>query len=120
MKDACGYLVMVMALAFSALMLTGRSLMKQRPRTNILRAVGTSSPGGREGADQLARKTAVLMEKVLKVPFRDRCSRGHGRTGITKCWPHRHGQSIAVIADSHAVPNVSASWKMITSCRSPG
>jgi len=71
-------------------------------------------PGG--GADQLARKTGVLMEKALNVPFPVIDVPGAtGGTGLAKLLAApADGHSIAVyIADSHAVLATStANWKM--------
>jgi tripartite-type tricarboxylate transporter receptor subunit TctC len=71
-------------------------------------------PGG--GADQLARKSGLLMEKELKVSFPVINVPGAtGGTGIAKLLAApADGQTIAVyIADSHAVLATSpASWKM--------
>ncbi len=72
-------------------------------------------PGG--GADQLARKSGVLLEKTLNVPFPVINVPGAtGGTGITKMLAApADGQSIAIyIADSHAVlATGEATWKMI-------
>jgi tripartite-type tricarboxylate transporter receptor subunit TctC len=71
-------------------------------------------PGG--GADQLARKSGVLLEKILNVPFPVINVPGAtGGTGITKMLAApADGQSIAIyIADSHAVlATGEAAWKM--------
>jgi tripartite-type tricarboxylate transporter receptor subunit TctC len=71
-------------------------------------------PGG--GADQLARKSGVLLEKTLNVPFPVINVPGAtGGTGITKMLAApADGQSIAIyIADSHAVlATGEATWKM--------
>jgi tripartite-type tricarboxylate transporter receptor subunit TctC len=71
-------------------------------------------PGG--GADQLARKSAVLLEKILNVPLPVINVPGAtGGTGITKMLAApADGQSIAIyIADSHAVlATGEATWKM--------
>jgi len=71
-------------------------------------------PGG--GADQLARKSGVLLEKILDVPFPVINVPGAtGGTGITKLLAApADGQSIAIyIADSHAVlATGEATWKM--------
>jgi len=112
-------LVMVMALAFSVAMLAGPALNEAAAQdkypSRAVEYIVPWGPGG--GADQLARKTGVLMEKVLKVPFPVIDVPGAtGGTGITKMLAApADGQSIAVyIADSHAVLATSpASWKMI-------
>lgn len=71
-------------------------------------------PGG--GADQLARKSAVLLEKILNVPLPVINVPGAtGGTGITKMLAApADGQSMAIyIADSHAVlATGQATWKM--------
>jgi tripartite-type tricarboxylate transporter receptor subunit TctC len=71
-------------------------------------------PGG--GADQLARKSGVLLEKILDVPFPVINVPGAtGGTGVTKLLAApADGQSIAIyIADSHAVlATGEATWKM--------
>ncbi|PKN65239.1 MAG: tripartite tricarboxylate transporter substrate binding protein [Deltaproteobacteria bacterium HGW-Deltaproteobacteria-15] len=71
-------------------------------------------PGG--GADQLARKSGVLLEKILNVPFPVINVPGAtGGTGITKLLAGAaDGHAIAIyIADSHAVlATGQASWKM--------
>jgi len=70
-------------------------------------------PGG--GADQLARKSGVLLEKILNVPLPVINVPGAtGGTGITKMLAApADGQSIAIyIADSHAVLATGATWKM--------
>ena len=112
------YLVMVMALAFSATMLAGPALKEaaaqdKYPSRAIEYIVGYGAGGG---SDQLARKTGFLMEKVLKVPFPVINVPGAtGGTGITKLLAApADGQSIVVyIADSHAVlATGGASWKM--------
>lgn len=71
-------------------------------------------PGG--GADQLARKSGVLLEKTLNVPFPVINVPGAtGGTGITKMLAAQaDGQTIAIyIADSHAVlATGEAPWKI--------
>jgi tripartite-type tricarboxylate transporter receptor subunit TctC len=71
-------------------------------------------PGG--GADQLARKVGVLLEKILNVPFPVINVPGAtGGTGLTKMIAApADGYSMAIyIADSHAVLATSqAPWKM--------
>jgi tripartite-type tricarboxylate transporter receptor subunit TctC len=112
------YLVMVIALAFSATMLAGPALKEAAAQdkypSRAIEYIVPWGPGG--GADQLARKSGVLMEKVLNVPFPVIDVPGAtGGTGITKLLAApADGQSIAVyIADSHAVLATSpASWKM--------
>jgi tripartite-type tricarboxylate transporter receptor subunit TctC len=112
------YLVMVMALAFSATMSAGPALKaamaQDKYPSRAIEYIVPWGPGG--GADQLARKSGVLMEKLLKVPFPVIDVPGAtGGTGITKLLAApADGQSIAVyIADSHAVLATSpASWKM--------
>jgi tripartite-type tricarboxylate transporter receptor subunit TctC len=71
-------------------------------------------PGG--GADQLARKSGMILEKILNVPFPVINVPGAtGGTGITKLLAApADGQSIAIyIADSHAVlATGEAAWKI--------
>jgi hypothetical protein len=65
------YLVTVIALAFSATMLAGPALKEaaaqEKYPSRAIEYIVPWGPGG--GADQLARKSGVLMEKVLNVPF---------------------------------------------------
>jgi len=112
------YLVMAIALAFSATMLAGPALKEaaaqdKYPSRAVEYIVGYGAGGG---SDQLARKSGFLIEKVLGVPFPVLNVPGAtGGTAITKLLAApADGQSIVVyIADSHAVlATGGASWKM--------
>ena len=112
------YLVMVIALAFSATMVAGPALkeaaaQEKYPSRAIEYLVGFGAGGG---SDQLARKSGFLMEKVLKVPFPVLNVPGAtGGTAIAKLLAApADGQSIVgYIADSHAVlATGGAIWKM--------
>ena len=119
MKERMRYcLVATMALVFVSAMLVGlvpkQAAAQEKYPSRAVEYIVPWGPGG--GADQLARKTGVLMEKVMKVAFPVIDVPGAtGGTGIAKMLAApADGHSIAVyIADSHAVLATSpASWKM--------
>ena len=87
---------------------------QQKYPTRAIEYIVPWGPGG--GADQLARKSGVLLEKILNVSFPVINVPGAtGGTGITKMLAAQaDGQSIAIyIADSHAVlATGEAAWKI--------
>ena len=112
----CGVAVMIWA--FSAAVLAApllqEAVAQEKYPSRAIEYIVPWGPGW--GADQLARKSGVLMEKVLGVPFPVVDVPGAtGGTGIAKLLAApADGHSIAIyIADSHAVLATStANWKI--------
>lgn len=104
----------VLAMAGLLAAFAGSALAQEKYPSRAIEYIVPWGPGG--GADQLARKSGMLMEKELGVPFPVINVPGAtGGTGITKLLADAaDGQSIAIyIADSHAVLATSpATWKM--------
>lgn len=116
LRKSVVYLFVLASAAFLMLGLTADYAAAQGDKfpARAIEYIVPWGPGG--GADQLARKSGVLIEKVLNVPFPVINVPGAtGGTGITKLLAGAaDGHSIAIyIADSHAVlATGQATWKM--------